>query len=691
LAKQFNKTRVEKKGEYVREYQQKAKRAANNIYDDIPLLRQHTKEYERGRKDLKFFLEFYFPQAFALAWSPDHLKVIETLERNVLDGGLLAVAMPRGSGKTTIFLGTALWAILYNHRRFVCLISATKNTNDLLMDGLKSTLLNNDKLHASFPAETVPFKLLENNSHKQRHQRYGEDDETAPLTNIGWGTDELVFATIPASNCPSSKISARSIEGAIRGQSHYLPDGTVIRPDLVLVDDPQDRDSAKSPSQTKYRLDILNGDVLYLPGPGVKMSGMLACTVVYENDLAHQLLDRKKNPDWQGQKMQALYSKPTRMDLWDKYWQIRSESLQQDGDGSDATEFYKQNRAAMDEGSKVAWDARHNPDELSALQHIMNLYYRDPETFNAEYQNEPTAKQDEDVILRVDDVLEHLNGRNRFEIPLQCQYLTEFVDLHDNIHYYCICAWAEDFTGYVIDYGTFPDQKRLQFTQSNAPVPISKMFPGLPTETAMQKALEALLKDHAAKKYTTANGGLMQVKRVLVDRGYKPNVVENVRHIIGDVMQAARGRGFTAGQAPISAFPKKQGEQYGHFWYSPNVARSREFRHIVTDVNYWKTFVHQQIALNAITLWGNKGSEHRLFAEHIANSETFVVTQGQGRTVREWKLKPNKPDNHWFDCLVGCAVAASMCGCAIAGQATKSPERKKVRLSDLQKAKKGLR
>jgi hypothetical protein len=46
----------------------------------------------------------------------------------------------------------------------------------------------------------------------------------------------------------------------------------------------------------------------------------------------------------------------------------------------------------------------------------------------------------------------------------------------------------------------------------------------------------------------------------------------------------------------------------------------------------------------------------------VAGSETWTLTHGQGRDVREWKPRPTHPDNHWFDCLVGCAAAASMIG-----------------------------
>jgi hypothetical protein len=55
-----------------------------------------------------------------------------------------------------------------------------------------------------------------------------------------------------------------------------------------------------------------------------------------------------------------------------------------------------------------------------------------------------------------------------------------------------------------------------------------------------------------------------------------------------------------------------------------------------------------------------------------------VTTQGQGRTLEEWKLRVNGGDNHWFDCLVGCAVAASMEAVSLAvTPSTKPAVRKK--------------
>ena len=65
---------------------------------------------ERATKDFRYFCEQYFPAAFTLAWSGDHLRVIARIESAVLRGGLFAFAMPRGSGKTTLARLAALWS-----------------------------------------------------------------------------------------------------------------------------------------------------------------------------------------------------------------------------------------------------------------------------------------------------------------------------------------------------------------------------------------------------------------------------------------------------------------------------------------------------------------------------------------------------------------------------------------------------
>ena len=42
-------------------------------------------------------------------------------------------------------------------------------------------------------------------------------------------------------------------------------------------------------------------------------------------------------------------------------------------------------------------------------------------------------------------------------IPITCNHLTMFIDVPANLLFYVIAAWEDNFTGYVVDYGEFPD------------------------------------------------------------------------------------------------------------------------------------------------------------------------------------------------------------------------------------------
>jgi hypothetical protein len=49
----------------------------------------------------------------------------------------------------------------------------------------------------------------------------------------------------------------------------------------------------------------------------------------------------------------------------------------------------------------------------------------------------------------------------------------------------------------------------------------------------------------------------------------------------------------------------------------------------------------------------------------------------RGRTVDEWKLKASAVNNHWLDCLVGYAAAASMLGASLFRGATPKKVKRK--------------
>lgn len=662
--------------------------------EDMPR-RQHACD------DFRFFCETYFPQAFFRGWSDDHLRVIEKIERAVTEGGLFAFAMPRGSGKTTLARMSGLWAILNGRRPYVCLIGGSRERATDLLSPIRTEILQNSLLQADFPDAVYPLRKLENNARRQ-----GSQHVNGELTLVKWAADKLVFPSVTGENLPlalqkagydvapaaGSIITVTSLDSNIRGQQHTRPDGRILRPSLVLLDDPQTRESARSAHQTKFRLQLLNGDVLGMAGPGESIAGVLTCTKIYEGDLADKVLDAEKCPEWQGECTKMVYSFPSNEKLWAKYADLRAESLRTGEGGSEATEFYREHREEMDAGSVVAWPDRYDPtNELSALQHAMNLKLRDEEAFFTEYQNEPIVEQESDEVLTPDQVASRFNSRKRGEVPLACSHLTMFIDVHDKMLFYVVAAWEADFTGYVIDYGTWPDQRRTYFTMRDAQHTLAKATPGAGREGAIQAGLTKLTDEMLHHDWRRADGATMRIERCLVDSGYLPGIVANVCHTAGAVMMPSKGIGLTAGRKPMSTYRRHPGERHGLNWYVPNVRKTGEFRHIVIDTNYWKSFVHARLAMEpgdkgCLTLYGSKTTQHHLFAEHIAGSETWTRTEGQGRVVQEWRLRPAAPDNHWFDCLVGAAVAASLLGATLPGlEPTPQRQRKRYTQNDFRR------
>ncbi len=114
---------------------------------------------------------------------------------------------------------------------------------------------------------------------------------------------------------------------------------------------------------------------------------------------------------------------------------------------------------AMDAGADVSWKERFNHDELSAIQHAMNLKLQDEAAFFAEYQNEslPVEAVGADQ-LTTDQVAAKINHMPRGRVPIAGNHLTAFIDVQGKLLFYVVAAWEEDFTGYIVDYGSYPDQ-----------------------------------------------------------------------------------------------------------------------------------------------------------------------------------------------------------------------------------------
>jgi hypothetical protein len=473
-------------------------------------------------------------------------------------------------------------------------------------------------------------------------------------------------------------------------------DGRSVRPELVILDDPQTTESANSIDQTKKRLRILSSDILGLAGPGKKISGLMPCTVIRNGDMADQILDKGKHPEWNGERMKMLYSEPENVKLWEEYSEILADSLRGGNGIKEATDFYLANRSEMDKGAIVAWSELYNPDEASAIQHAMNLKLTDELSFQAEYQNEPMAEDTaEDILMSVEEICGQLNGLEKGVVPLECVRVTMFVDVQKTLLYYCVCAWADNFTGAVIDYGAWPDQGRQRFTLAEANPTIQKKFPQAGLEGQLYKALESLFSEKMTTPYVREDGAEFRIERALIDANWgmsTDTVYQFCRQTeFAGIVMPGHGRYIGASSRPMTEYKKKRGERLGFNWFMPAIAGKRAIRHVVFDTNFWKSFIHSRLGVTMgdagnLSLYGRNALHHLTFAEHLT-AEYRIKTEGLGRTVDEWKLRPERSDNHWLDCVAGCAVCASMLGSELPEQYHLTKSKEKKHLSEIQKNK----
>ncbi|GAA4445995.1 terminase gpA endonuclease subunit [Novipirellula rosea] len=640
----------------------------------------------------RFFCEAYFRMTFHLAWSPDHLKVINKIEMAVVCGGLFSLAMARGSGKSSLAEVACIWAVLNGYRDFVCLIGSDEGHACDMLDSIKTEFDSNDLLAADYPEVCFPIQALDGISNRANGQLF-----QGKRTQIGWTAKEIVLPTIAGSKASGAIIKVAGLTGRIRGMKFKRPDGKTVRPSLVVLDDPQTDESARSLSQCANREAILAGAVLGLAGPGKKISGIMPCTIIRPGDMADNILNRDLHPEWNGERTRMVNAFPSNESLWQRYAEVRAEGLRAGDGGAAGTEFYRQNRDAMDAGADVSWKERFNHDELSAIQHAMNLRLQDEAAFFAEYQNEPLPEETVGADqLTADQVAAKINNLPRRRVPIAGNHLTAFIDVQGKLLFYVVAAWEDDFTGYVVDYGTYPDQQRSYFTLRDARHTLASAAEGTGLEGSIYAGLQALTGELLGQEWQRDDGAAMKIGRCLVDAnwGHSTNVVYQFcrQSPHASVLLPSHGRFVGASSNPFSEYKRRPGDRVGLNWRVPTIHGKRAIRHVIYDTNWWKSFTHARLAVamgdrGCLSIFGDRPDQHRMFAEQ-ATAEYYVRTEGRGRTVDEWKARPEQPDNHWLDCLVGSAVAGSMQGALLFGtDVPAQPKRKRVSFSELQRKK----
>jgi phage terminase large subunit GpA-like protein len=315
----------------------------------------------------------------------------------------------------------------------------------------------------------------------------------------------------------------------------------------------------------------------------------------------------------------------------------------------------------------------------------------------AEYQNDPQPLTAPDAhALRGDEITARLNHHARGVVPGWAGRLTASVDVQQDLLFYAVCAWGEGFSGAVIDYGAYPDQKRPYYTLADARPTLSAATGIGSLDGSLWAGLQALLNALLGRDWPSAGGPALRIERCLVDSGWGEST-DLVKRCCRETAHAAvllpsKGMGIRAATNPMSDWPKKPGERRGPNWLVQPLG-SATGRLLLYDANAWKSFLAGRLRqppgeAGALTLYGDDARGHRLLADHCT-SEFRVRTAGRGRELDEWQAKPGQ-DNHLWDCLVGCCVAASERGLVAPGlPPVQKKERQRVSYAEQYRQRKG--
>ena len=637
------------------------------------------KRREACLQDPELFLRTYMPRKFTQTISPIHSRLIQTIHDRARTGGKKAVAAPRGRGKSTIVKGMLIYVTAAELVRFIVPICATTVLAGRIYKDYRNEWSNNQLLFEDFPEICSPVRNLE--GAPQRASRQHVDGH---LTHINWSSqDFLRLPRVPGSANEymrsqgwewspfgGVKMAFAGLDSAFRGMN--IDDE---RPDFLVLDDPETRDSAKSLMQIEDRVDTIEKDIEGLEGQDRPMGMVMITTLQNNYCVSAQFTDPERKPAWEGERYGWIEDWPLRCayqypddeipdgidNMWAEYI-ARRQKAQQAGDrhGMDAVEFYLANREAMDEGHKMLAD---NFKEVlledgtqvihSALQEAFNkIADTNISAFRAEYQNNPDPEElSEKSQLTPGRVANQLSGLGRGEPPEEKVYSFVGLDIGKYKSHWVKISCTRELVMWVVDYGVAETHG------------LSKNS----TDQAIELAIhESLIQFADSEPFHDAQPVLC-----LVDSGNWADAIYEACNALGPPFFAAKG--WDPGRFRM----KKQSKDIEPFLeaYAHQITDHKRRPLWLYNVNteYWKEWGQERFLVDAfrdhtrlpgsVALFSPQHGDvkqHLHFARHMV-SESMELVPVDGKINKRVWVVHDKANNHWLDAY---ALACAAAGCA---------------------------
>lgn len=375
----------------------------------------------RMERNLEKWLRYYLADRFKWQFGDGHRKIINAAKRAIKQQTPITVAAPRGDGKTSVLWGIALYWVLTGKCRFPFVIGWKSDVGRESVEQWLQALSENERLAEAYPNICDVFR---ESTAGLRLKRLTREEGGEPCGANVRKSENLIILPAAIERSATGKITRRtgqavlgagSINGSIKGKNIGLVDGSNLRPDLVLLDDPQDVPTANSPAMIKSTISAIDYGVRSLSDAKKRLVITAAVTCVKRGDVAEYLLTR---PGTEAIRYGQILQWP---DGWDdvdgatrRHWaewnRLRVEGLENLDGGKAARRYYLDNRKAMTRGMKVSWNERKTENDPDAFYAAMWDYYDLGEAvFMAERQNEPMTEGATLFTLTPETIVERTN------------------------------------------------------------------------------------------------------------------------------------------------------------------------------------------------------------------------------------------------------------------------------------------
>lgn len=358
------------------------------------------------------WLRYYWPGLFNLPFAQSHHDIIRAVVNSSDNATNVVVAAPRGEGKTSILRAMCPYLIVTGRCRFPVLGGWTGKAAKIGWRQWK-IFMTSPRFAEDYPEYAQPF--MESTNSTRLGSLVWED------TGKETGADILAMDLVIVLPDGRGALAAGSLNGDIKGLNIPLKNGEAIRPDMILLDDPQDVDRAADPVFVAEVVDKINTQWMCLSGPDSGIRMMAAVTIKEPDDVGETL---GKDPSNIFIRISRVLNWPEGFmdknskcrDLWDQWHALFTDPRTL----AESFEFYAKNKAVMTKGMKVAWEhrrdrKRRDPDALFSA--IADFYKVGETAFWSEYQNRPMKNETKVYSLTPMLVASRMVAHKMYDMP----------------------------------------------------------------------------------------------------------------------------------------------------------------------------------------------------------------------------------------------------------------------------------